>query len=411
MRKTFLVMRSEIGRSLQRKTFVFFAFGFPLILGAIALVFMLANRGATPAAPPPAPASTAQVSREGYVDQGGLIKTLPADIPAGRLTAYPSEAAAQAALAAGEIAGYYLIAPDYVPTGKLTYVRPEYNPLGGSVSTDSMEWALLVNVLGGDSKLAASVWRPLDVRVTPLVLAEQGASQQSVFTELFPTLMVLLIYMVILLPAGVLVNAVTDEKKNRIMEVLMTSVSPGQMITGKILGMALLGLLETALWLGIMWAVVRFGAQPLRIPPGFAVPTSLIIWTFVYFLGGYAIYGAQLAGVGALAPDLNETRSGSLIVMAPLIVTYMFMIVVFTNPNTPLALFVSLFPLTSPIGMIARLAVTEVPLWQAVLAAILQFLTAIVIVRLTAHLFRAQHLLSGQPFSVGRYYRTLLGQA
>jgi ABC-2 type transport system permease protein len=416
MKKTLLVMANEIGASLRRKMFVFFGFGVPLILGAIALGLMLVNRdrATDPFADPASrsgPAAQAEITTEGYVDTGNLIRKIPDDIPAGSLVEYGDASAAQAALDAGEISGYYIIAPDYVHTGDLTYVKQEHTPFGSDPRTDSVEWILLVNVLGGDEELAARVWEPLDIRVTPLAVSDAKADEDNWIVELFPTLMVLILYMVIILPAGVLVNAITDEKKNRVMEVLMTSVSTRQMITGKILALAVLGLLQTALWVGVMWAVIRFGGRPLSIPPGFTVPTPIVFWTLIYFLGGYAIYGAALAGLGALAPDFKDTRGATMILLSPLILAYMFNMAIILRPDGPVALALSLFPLSSPISMIARMAATDVPVWQGALAAALQLLAAILIVRFVSRLFRTQHLLSGQPFSIQRYYKALLERA
>ena len=414
MNKTLLVMVNEIGATMRRKMYVIFAFGIPLVLGIIALAVIVANRNAVPATVPSEAREASAVARqtsEGYVDRGDLIKQLPGDIPPGWLTEYATAEAAQAAVEAEEISAYYVVPANYLETGEILYVRFEYNPVSDRINTDGIEWVLLFNLLGGDADLATTVWQPLDVQVTQLASAEAGEEAESWISDLFPNLMALVIYMVILMPAGGLVNALGDEKKNRLMEVLVSSLSPGQMIGGKILALGLLGLLQTALWVGVMWVVVRFGGQALNIPPGFAVPTELLVWTLVYFLLGYAMYGAQMAGLGALAPDIKDTRSAAFVVMAPLIVVYMFLIGIFAAPDGPVALVFSLFPLTSPVGMIARMTVTEVPLWQSALAAVLQLLTAILIVRLVTRLFRAQMLLSGQPFSVGRFFAALLGRA
>jgi ABC-2 type transport system permease protein len=412
MKKTLLVMLHEIRATLGRKAFVLLAIGLPLVMGVIVLIVMAVNRDASSSPAASTGTETTNVAKqmtEGYVDEGGLIKVLPADIPSGWLTEYPDEAAAQVALEAEEIAAYYIIPADYVESGDIVYTTLQHNPISDRVNTDGVEWILLTNLLG-DVELAAEVWNPLDVQVTALESAEPEAAEESWIVELFPTLMVLILYMVILMPASGLVNAVTDEKKYRVMEVLMSSLSPGQMITGKILALGLLGLLQTALWVGVLWAVVRFGGRPLDIPAGFEVPTGLLVWSFVYGLLGYAMYGAQMAGLGALVPDLKDARGASLVVLSPLIVVYMFAVGIFVAPDGPLALVMSLFPLTSPVGMIARMTQIAVPLWQAALAAVLQLLAAILIVRLAARLFRAQHLLSGQPFSVQRYFRVLLGR-
>jgi ABC-2 type transport system permease protein len=406
-------MLHEIRTTLRRRAFVIVALGVPLILGIVFLVVMAINRNASPDPAALARARGAQAGEQladGYVDKGGLVKMLPANIPDGALSAYPDEAAAQAALDAGEIRGYYLIPAGYVESGEITYVRLQYSPFMDNANTERIEWVLLVNLLG-DEEEAAVLREPLAIRRVTLAPATPKPDEDNWLVGFFPTAMALILYMVILLPAGNLVNAITDEKKNRVMEVLIASMSPEQMVTGKIMAMALLGLLQAVLWVGILLAVVSFGGQPLDIPASFEVPADLVVWSFVYGLFGYLIYGAQMAGVGALAPELKDTRSVSFVVMMPLIVVYMFLMAIVMAPDGPFALIASLFPLTSPVAMIARMTQTDVPLWQAVLAAVLQLLAAGAIVRLVARLFHAQHLLSGQPFSVGRYYRVLLGRA
>ena len=413
MNKTLLVMLHEIRTTLRRKSFTILALGMPLVLAIVALIVMAVNQDASSAPPASTGSGTIGAARqkaEGYVDEGDLITVLPTNVPPGWLAEYPDEAAAQTALEAEEIAAYYLIPADYVASGEVTYVTPQHNPISNDVSTDGIEWILLVNLLG-DAELAADVWDPLDVKVTALESASSEAVEESWIVELFPTLMVLVLYMVILLPASVLVNAITDEKKNRVMEVLMSSLSPQQMISGKIMALGLLGLLQTALWVGVLWAVVRFGGRPLDIPAGFSVPTGLLVWAFIYGLLGYAMYGAQMAGLGALAPDVKDAKGASFVILSPLIIVYMFTVGILVAPDGPLALVLSLFPLTAPVGMIARMTQTTVPLWQAVLAAALQLLTAMLIVRLVGRLFRAQALLSGQPFSARRFLGALLGRA
>jgi ABC-2 type transport system permease protein len=412
MNKTFMIMAGEIRTTLRRKSFVILGIAVPLLLGVIALVVGILNRNAIQgafaemAARPAAAAITA-----GYVDQGNLIQTIPADVPPGSLTRFADEAAAQAALRDGAIAGYYIIAPDYVPSGDVTYVTTDYRVLSDEIDSSAIEWALLVNVLGGDLPLATAVRKPMDVfDMSPAPSVDTGDEDVWII-EMFPLLMVLILYMALIIPGGILVNALIDEKKNRVIEVLMTSVSPAQMVTGKVAALGLLGLVMTALWLGVLWAVARFGGSALSIPAGFSIPTGLLAWALIYFLGGYAIYGAQFAGIGALAPDVNQTKSATWIVMLPIVAAYVFMAVSIDTPTAPLVVFLSLFPLTSSVAMIGRMAVSEVPLWQAVLAAVLQFVTAYFIIRLTARMFRAQYLLTGQAFSPKMYYQVLLGRA
>jgi ABC-2 type transport system permease protein len=418
MKKTLIVMRNEIRTTLGRKAFTIMALGLPLLLGVAALVVMTINRDTGAALETTRASGEAEAGRpllEGYVDEGGLIKTLPEDVPADGLMPYPDEVAAQAALDAHVVDAYYIIPADYLESGDVTYVRLDFSPISDETSNhDRIEWVLLVNLFGGDAEAAAAVWRPLEVHwqqaPSPQV-SDNGAGADSWVAHLLPNLMAFSLYMVIIIPAGTLVSAVADEKKNRVMEVLISSLSPRQMMGGKILALGLLGLLQITLWVGILWAVVRFGGQPLNIPPGFSVPTELLVWAFVYGLLGYILYGAQMAGLGALVPDIKDSRGAAFVILLPLIVVYVFLAIIVERPDSPLAIAFSLFPLTSPVGMIARMAATEVPLWQPALAALFQLLTAILSVRLVARLFHAQTLLSGQPFSVKRFFGALLGWA
>jgi ABC-2 type transport system permease protein len=410
MKKTLLVMSQQMQVTLQSKTFIIFALAVPIVLGLIALVMGMVNRNATADLAAEMAATAAQSQQaEGYVDQAGLVQTLPADLPSGRLLAFADEPAAQTALRAGQIGSYYVIPADYVQSGEISNVRLTYGVIGDQTASDAIEEALSYNLLGRDAALAERVRTPLEIFITDLSAEEKH--EETWFTEMFPTLMTLILYMVILLPAQMLVSAVANEKKNRVMEVLMASVSPRQMITGKILALGVLGLLETAIWVAVLYGVANFGGQALSIPEGYSIPARFIVWALVYFIFGYAIYGALLAGVGALVPDLKGAQGLSFIVMAPLIAGYTLNIMVIASPNGLPSMFLSLFPLTSPVSMMSRMAATAVPIWQALLAAGLQLLTALGIVRLAAKLFRTQHLLSGQPVTAGGFLRALVGRA
>jgi ABC-2 type transport system permease protein len=408
MNKTWLIMKAEIRTTLGRKTFVLFAFGLPVVLGIIALAVMIVNRdGGEPVEEVVEPQQTA----EGYVDPGNLIQSIPENVPAGWLHRYDDEAAAQSALEAGDIEGYYVIAADYLETGDVHYVKETFNPINDTVQSRAMEWILLTNLAGGDLSLASALWQPLNLEMTSLAPPVDESYENNWFVEMLPTLMTLLLYMVILIAASALIAAVAEEKKNRVMEILLSSVTPNQFIGGKILALGFLGLLMFAAYVAIMWMVARFGGQGLNIPAGYEFPTYLLIWAGIFAILGYAMYGSLMAGLGALAPDVKDTRSTSLLLMAPMILAYMFNIIVIEVPNGILAIFLSLFPLTSPVSMISRMTATDVPTWQLVLAAALQLLTALLIVRLVARLFRAQILLSGQAPSPGRYLKVLLGRA
>jgi ABC-2 type transport system permease protein len=149
----------------------------------------------------------------------------------------------------------------------------------------------------------------------------------------------------------------------------------------------------------------------LGIPISFNFPTELLLWAGIYSVTGYLMYGSLMAGLGAMAPDIKDTRSASMIILSPFIVTYMFLVAIIEVPNGVIATVLSYFPLSSPIAMLTRMTVIDVPIWQPILALILQLLAVLVILRLVARLFRAKILLSGQPFTVKGFVGVLFGRA
>jgi ABC-2 type transport system permease protein len=357
----------------------------------------------------------------GYVDQSGLIQTVPHDFPAGTMVPYPDLASARRALDAGEIPAYYIVPQGYLTTGRLVAVRPAYNPLSPPEPTE-MDWVLLVNLLGGDVLAAGRVWRPMELQTTALAPDPTPDEQADVanpylavehndFIRTLPVLVTLLLYGVILLSAGLALNSVSEEKKHRTMEILLTSISPRQMLTGKIIALGVAGLIQAAVWGAIGYLLFAVNGWTRYLPAGVSIPPSLALWGVVYFLLGYALYATLMAGAGALIPDLKETPMVSVLLAAPAFVGFEIGLWTAPNPHGALSTAASLFPLTAPFSMLNRLMIGGVPLWQVLLSTGLMVVTVPMVVGIVARVFRAQNLLSGEPFSMRRYVRVILGQA
>ena len=157
---------------------------------------------------------------------------------------------------------------------------------------------------------------------------------------------------------------------------------------------------------------MSLGGQTLNLPPEFTFPASLLAWGLVFFLLGYAVYATLMAGVGALAPKLKEATQATFVVLSPLLLSYVVGLLTVSAGASHAALptALSLFPLTAPVAMMTRLTTTGVPLWQLLLSAGLMLVTAYLILRAVAAMFHAQNLLSGQSFSLGRFFGALLGR-
>jgi ABC-2 type transport system permease protein len=197
------------------------------------------------------------------------------------------------------------------------------------------------------------------------------------------------------------------EKQNRVLEILLISVSPRQLLTGKLVGLGLLGVLQTGLWLGMGYALLRLGGRTLSLPAEFQLPLSFLAWAGLFFLFGYALYGGMMAGIGALATDLREASQVTVVLAMPMLAPLMFISLITRDPHGPLAVFLSLFPLSAPVAMMARLATAVVPFWQLLASAVLVAATAGLVLAVAARLFRVQTLLAGQRFSLRGMWREL----
>ena len=262
MNKTLLVLRHELATTFRRRSFLIMAFGLPLLaIVVVAVLTFLRGDAEGSASPSPTP-DRPDLEVEGYVDQSGLIRTIPDVIPPDHLLAYADEDQAKLALASGEIAAYYIIPADYVETGELFYVYPDTTPL----LSDGQEWVMLRTLLDnlvGDAELAEVVWDPMHLEWTSLAAEQPDAGESSEAAQFIPAVMVILLFMSFMINANLLAESVSSEKENRTIEILMVSISPSQMLTGKIVALGTAGLVQIIVWVGTVLALINLGGQTL----------------------------------------------------------------------------------------------------------------------------------------------------
>jgi ABC-2 type transport system permease protein len=409
MNKTWLVLRQEIINALTRKSFLFAIFGIPII-GVV--IFIIAGQfsKANPAqnilsqliSSPPS------VQTEGYIDQSGIIKQIPSQVPTGVLEAFPNEASARQAMTKGEISGYYIIPPDYIQTGEITYIPVNFSPLGSTGQSTLLGYILNYNMLGDDAQLANLVNGPKII--TQSLSTAPQREQSNPLTFFLPYAATMLFYIIILSTASLLLNSVAKEKENRVMEILMLSVTPRQLLTGKIVGLGLVGLLQTIVWVGTGRILLAQGGEIFNLPVAFQLPASFLVWGAIFFLLGYAVYASLMAGLGALVPNLREATQATIVVIFPLIIPIFLISVLINEPNSLISIILSLVPFTSPVAMITRLSAGTVPLWQILVAIVILAVTSVLVVRSVARMFQAQTILSGQPFSRRLFFSALFGK-
>jgi ABC-2 type transport system permease protein len=412
MIKVFLVMKNEVFTLISRTSFWLALIGLPLVGGLIFAGVGAINRSAS------ASQTVSQVlggpadtRSEGYVDLSGIIRQVPDNVPANSFVSFPDEVSGRQALAAGRISALYIVPSDYIQSGTITSIRPDLNPLASSSGNSSMfTWILQVNMLGGNTSLANLVNGPTkvdDVSLSPVAAPDEN-NPLAFWT---PYVITIIFYMLIVGSATLLLNNISKEKENRVIETLLTSITSRQLLTGKILGLGIVGLGQTLFWFGTSYVLLNLSGRTFHLPSDIHLPFSFLAWGLVYFLLGYAVYASLMAGLGALAPNLREASQATFMITLPLMVPLFLASSVFMQaPNGVIAVVLSLFPLSAPVAMMARLSAGGVVWWQPWLAVVLLAGTIVLIVRAVAGMFRAQALLSGQSFKFKTFFRALAGK-
>ncbi|MCU0348743.1 MAG: ABC transporter permease [Saprospiraceae bacterium] len=238
------------------------------------------------------------------------------------------------------------------------------------------------------------------------------------------------IYIVLIFYGAMIMRSVMEEKTNRIVEVIISSVKPFQLMMGKILGVSAVGLTQMLIWMGMTFVLstvitaflgVDAAAMQPATMPGQAIPPEEMAsqagklmeiitsqnWGYIlplflfYFVGGYFIYASLFAAVGAsMGDDMGESQSLSLVAMAPIILAIIFISPVIENPTGALARWLSIVPLFSPVLMPARLAF-EPPLWEVLLSMVLLAGSAVFFVWLSGRIYRVGVLLYGKKATLG----------
>jgi ABC-2 type transport system permease protein len=397
MRNVLLVVKHEILAMLGKRSFWLMTFLFPaLIIGLSAGSQFLAERSFEQSEADP---TAGQAGGIGYVDQAGLIQQLPQDLPASVLRAFPDEAAARAALEAGDLSQYYVIPADFVESGQVVLVDDAFTPFGSLVggSVDLVRYVVDYNLIQ-DERLTSLLSDPTPSvtgeRMAPVEGSTETSNLSGAMSFWIPYATMFIFFFVITMSGGFMLQSVSKEKENRIVEVLLVSLRPRELMLGKVVGLGVVALVQMGLWMGAGMTMLNERSGLLDMATTFEFPPGFFVWAALYFLLGYLLYASALGALGALAPSAREGAQFTFIVILPLLIPIWLNSVFMQSPNGTLATILSLFPLTAPTSMVTRLVSGGVPIWQPFVGLLGLAVTAYLFVLLAARFFRADTLLS-----------------
>ena len=285
-----------------------------------------------------------------------------------------------------------------------------------------------------EQKLAATKTR---IRVNTLQVTETGEQKKSSSVVAFIASygMGFLIYFFVFMYGSLVMRSVMEEKKNRIVEVIVSSVKPYQLMTGKIVGTALVGLTQVAIWVILIFGVLTVlqsfftpeTAQQMgksimesqgQMPPMQQnMPVSqnqisevlemigtlnipLILFGFIfYFLSGYLLYSSLMGAVGAAVDNEEDTQQLVFPVTFPLILSIILLFSISKSPDGAIAFWASIVPFTTPVCMLARLPFSP-PIWEVILSMVLMIVTTIGAIWVGSKIYKTGILMYGKKVTL-----------
>lgn len=387
MRKIAVVAGYEYWRFAMRRGFLFVVLGLPLLLTAIIGVTVLIVRAQSE-------------EPVGVVDLAGMLPATPQEsgLFSAPLQLFESEAEARGALESGEVQAYFVIPEEYVQQGdvRLVHAGDAFDGIQGDIN-DILRLALLREARLSPETVALLADGELDIEYVQL--GGDGGDGSEVSAFLFPFVIGILLVMAVFTTAGYMLQAVVDEKENRTMEILVTSISAERLMAGKLIGLVGVGMTQIIAW----GAFVVVGLLILRanVPAlGLLAPSpGLLFIAVAWFIPFYVVFAGLMAAIGVSVTEVSEGQQASSIISLFAAIPFYFMVALISAPDSPLSVVLSLIPLSAPLSIVIRWPLTTIPLWQLVLSWTILVLCAGLSMFLAARLLHVGMLRYGQRLS------------
>jgi len=401
MNKTLLIFRHEFRHMIKRKAFIILTLIVPVLALVGIGVFQLVSTGGPP---------VVETFSIGYVDEAfgfdqcttqGYVELVHFDTPGD----------AKTALINGDVSEYFVIPLDYLSTGVINrYTLKRQLETPPAIAT-AIKNFLTSNMLA-DKVPPETVYRikyPLELVTTRLTETGEVATEQGGYGNvIIPAIFSLLLALSLQASTIYLVQGLGDEKESRLIEVLLSSVSPRQLLTGKVLGLGTAGLVQVVIWLASLPLLLNLASSTIG---GFfgtiQLPANFLVLGIAYFILGYSLFAALSAGVGAISPSAREGQQLSMIYAMLVYVPLWFASFLFIFPDSPIWSVLTIFPVTAPIAAMLKLGVTGIAAWELAASLAVLVLSIILVMFLAIRAFRVYLLMYGKRPSWGEIIRSL----
>jgi ABC-2 type transport system permease protein len=262
---------------------------------------------------------------------------------------------------------------------------------------------------GFDANKIARYTKSVDLKV--FKIGSSGESKEGAVRQDFMVAFALLLflYMSVLFYGLFVMRGVIEEKQSRIVEIVISSVKPTQMMLGKIVGIGMVGLTQIGIWALTTAGLSLFGAtmfpsQAAKIP---SIPMSMLVYFVLFFVLGFFLYATLYAMVGSMVSSEEDAQQMQFPVTMLIVVPMMIFGLVMSNPNSTSSIVLSMVPFFAPALMMLRIAVINPPVWQVILSMVIMVATILGFVWVAAKIYRVGILMYGKRPSIAELGRWL----
>jgi len=329
VKKTWTIARHEFTTTIRRISYILLTISFPL-LGLLGILIFLGVTQWGGEGPPP------EEIRIGYVDETSMFDgyTNPDGVV---FILYGTNDGARDALFSKEVSEYFIIPEDYLETGLIERYTTE-RELGLPQATMAlMEDFLVANLLAGEVsdevlERAQTPLLPISTRLDPET-GEIIPPESEIAAFAMPYVFALLFMISLFFTSGYLLQGVSEEKENRLIEILLSSVSARQLLSGKVIGLGAAGLIQIVIWLISSVALLAIASLFISLPEGLTIPIGLIIFGIIYFILGYLLFGILMTTLGSIGSTARESSQWTMLIVMPAVAPLILISLFINNPD------------------------------------------------------------------------------
>ena len=232
------------------------------------------------------------------------------------------------------------------------------------------------------------------------VSKEENKKEEGYGNIILSYVFTFLLYISLLMTGSMMMQSVIEEKSNRIVEVMLSSVSPSELLGGKIIGSGITALAQMAIWLSPIILIIS--TTWIALPPeiAFSITMKHIVFLMLNFSLGLITYLGLFATVGAIFDNPQDAQSGMWPVMMLILIPFFIAFSMLENPNSPIANIASLLPFASIMIMPVKMTVVDVPIWQLILSLVINTLTIFAIFPVAGKIYRTGILIYGKKVNL-----------